>query len=640
MKKSTRRDFLRTGAVAAGGAIAAGSLAKNLLAEKTFAGKKSAAATNAALSLKGARAAAAPPASVTPQLGLFEYSQVQLLDGPFKKQFDHNHEIFLNLDEDAMLKPFRHRMGMPAPGPDMGGWYDDGNDFDPAHNFHAFIAGHSFGQYLSGLARAYAVTGSKPTQEKVQRLVKGFSETVDESGKFYVDYRLPAYTYDKTSCGLIDAFYFAKDANALEVHWRATEAVLPHLPEHALNRYEQRSRGYKSIAFTWDETYTLPENFFLAYQRMGDDRYKDLGVRFLEENYLGPLSEGANVLPFEHAYSHVNALSSAAAAYITLGDEKYLRAAKNGLRMVEDQSYATGGWGPDEAFVEPGRGGMAASLGSTHASFETPCGAYGHFKITRYLLRLTGDSRYGDSMERVLYNTVGGARLIQPDGTSFYYSDYANGGAQKVWYRDKWPCCSGTFPQLSADYHISTFYRKPDGVFVNLYLPAKLTWVQGNTPFTMTMKTEYPKSGQIQMEMSAAKTETFALNLRIPAWAGPKTRVIVNGNPVGDEIAPGKFLAMQRTWKDGDRVELEIDIPMRLEGVEPENANVVALMRGPVALFAVGESPAKMTREQLLAASVSRRSSDDWVVKANGGDVTMRSFMTIDDETYRLYHQV
>ena len=115
---------------------------------------------------------------------------------------------------------------------------------------------------------------------------------------------------------------------------------------------------------------------------------------------------------------------------------------------------------------------MGDSLALTHASFETPCGAYGHFKITRYLMRVTKDSQYGDSMERILYNTVLGAWPIQPDGTSFYYSDYAATG-KKVWYRQKWPCCSGTFPQLAADYHISTYLRSADGVYVNLFTPSQ-----------------------------------------------------------------------------------------------------------------------------------------------------------------------
>src|SRR5690349_5222583 len=141
----------------------------------------------AAPSLRSALSSAATP--IVPPLSTFGYSDVQLLDGPFRRQFDQNHDVFLHLDEDAMLKPFRQRSGLPAPGPDMGGWYDNASDFHPANNFHGFIAGHSFGQYLSSLARAYAVTDSKATQEKVQRLVRGYAKTLDPTGKFYVDYR-------------------------------------------------------------------------------------------------------------------------------------------------------------------------------------------------------------------------------------------------------------------------------------------------------------------------------------------------------------------------------------------------------------------------------------------------------------------
>ena len=79
-----------------------------------------------------------------------------------KRQFDENHERFLHLDDDRLLKVFRQVAGMPAPGEDMGGWYDlTGFNLD-TNDFHGFIAGHSLGQYVSGLARAYAVTGRSP----------------------------------------------------------------------------------------------------------------------------------------------------------------------------------------------------------------------------------------------------------------------------------------------------------------------------------------------------------------------------------------------------------------------------------------------------------------------------------------------
>jgi len=604
---------------------------------------KTTAAGAGALFLAKSRAASRPATvqlAVVPPLSQFEYAQVQLLEGSLLEQFEHNHRIFLDLDEDGMLKPFRQRQGMPAPGPDLGGWYDNSPDFNPQNNFHGFIPGHSFGQYLSGLARAYAITGSKPTQAKVRRLVRAFAETVEPSGKFYVDYRLPGYTFDKTCCGLIDAHEFAADPIALDVLQRSTDAVLPHLPERALSRAEQEARPHKDVSYTWDETYTLPENLFLAYQRSGDDRYRELGKRFIYHEYYDALAEDHNALPGKHAYSHVNTLSAAMQSYLVLGEEEYLRAARNGLRMVQEQSYATGGWGPNEGFVEPDKGLLAASLKKTHASFETPCGAYGHFKITRYLLRVTGDSRYGDSMEQVLYNTIAGAKPILSDGTSFYYSDYNTDNSKKVYYRDKWPCCSGTFPQLTADYGISAYYRGKDGIYVNLYIPSRLSCSQNGTPCMITQRTSYPAVNTTELEFTLPRPENFNVYLRIPAWADAKTRISINGSPLQSEIFSGKFLVLHRTWKNGDRVEFELGMPLRLEAVDKQNSDTVALMRGPVALFATGDLPDRVTGPQLLAASPVSSGSQDWVINVRGRRFTRRPFSTLGDETYRLYEEI
>jgi uncharacterized protein len=427
--------------------------------------------------------------------------------------------------------------------------------------------------------------------------------------------------------------------DALDVHWRATQAALPHLPEKALSRPEMRARPHKMEADRWDESYTLPENLFLAYQRSGNPRYRELAVRFIEREYFDPLAEGQNVLPGEHAYSHVNALSSAMQAYLMLGDENYLRAASNGLRMVEEQSSATGGWGPNEAFVEPGKGLLHASLGTTHNSFETPCGAYGHFKITRYLLRVTRDSRYGDSMERVLYNTIAGATPILADGTSFYYSDY-NNSARKVHHGDKWPCCSGTFPQLTADYGVSSYFKSRDGIYVNLFVSSRASWVQNNTRCTLTQNTEYPRANTTQFALALARPETFTVFVRIPAWAAAKTNLSVNGRRGDVVIEPGKFLALRRAWEDGDRVELELEMPLRLEAVDEQNPDSVALIRGPLALFAVGEIPMQLTRKQLLAAERVARSSDDWASEVDRGVLAFRPFASIMSESNRLYQQV
>lgn len=577
--------------------------------------------------------------AVSTPLTTFAYADVQLLDGPMKRQFEENHARFQNLDDDRMLKVFRQVAGLAAPGEDMGGWYDltgfslEGNDF------RGFIAGHSFGQYVSALARAYAVTGSEATRAKISRLVKGYGATLDPKAKFFVDYRLPAYTYDKLSCGLIDAHEFAHDPMAMDIHEKLTRAIVAYLPEKALSRAEQRSRPHKDTSYTWDETYTLPENLFLAYQRSGKSFYRDMAQRYLEDDaYFNPLSEGNNVLPFEHAYSHVNAFSSAMQAYITLGSEKHLRAAKNGFEMLQStQSFATGGWGPNEAFGEPGTGQLGNSLTTTHASFETPCGAYGHFKITRYLLRVTKDARYGDSMERVLYNTILGAWPIQADGTSFYYADYATTG-KKVWYGQKWPCCSGTFPQLAADYHISTYLRSADGVYVNLFTPSSVQWSDQNGKYGLKQKTKYPFDNRIQIQVSGSQAKEYTLFVRIPGWATPNPVLSVNGKQISGPVEPGTFASIRNTWKDGDLVELELPMPLRLESVDANHPEMVALLQGPLVLFAVAESQPTFDRNALLQAKATKNATGDWLASSiDGRTLSMRPFMNIDKESYSTY---
>ncbi len=586
--------------------------------------------------------AAKPLAAVSTPLTPFAYGDVQLHEGPMKRQFEENHARYLNLDEDRLLKVFRQVAGLPAPGEDMGGWYDLNGFSLERNDFHGFIAGHSFGQYLSGLARAHAVTGSEPTRLKINRLVKGYAETLDPQAKFFAGYRLPAYTYDKLSCGLIDAKEFAQDPMAMEIHERLTRAIVAYLPKKALSRAEQRSRPHKDTSFTWDETYTLPENLFLAYQRSGKSFYRDMAKQFLEDDtYFNPLSEGNNVLPFEHAYSHVNAFSSAMQAYLTLGSEKHLRAAINGFDMLrKTQSFATGGWGPNESFGEPGTGQLGDSLSTTHSSFETPCGAYGHFKITRYLLRVTKDSRYGDSMERVLYNTILGAWPIQADGTSFYYSDYANTG-KKAWYKDKWPCCSGSFPQLAADYHISTYLRSLDGIYVNLFTPSSVRWADGPAKFELTQVTKYPFENKVEIQISASQPHEQTIYIRIPEWATPNPVLMVNGNRISDAVEPGTFAPIRKTWKDGDHIQIEFPMPLRLEAVDANHPNTVALLQGPLVLMAVAESQPTFDSQSLLRARPLSNPAGDWLANSiDGGQVTMRPFMAIDKESYSTYVRI
>jgi DUF1680 family protein len=115
--------------------------------------------------------------------------------------------------------------------------------------------------------------------------------------------------------------------------------------------------------------------------------------------------------------------------------------------------------------------------------------------------------------------------------------------------------------------------------------------------------------------------------------------VSVNGNRA-DGVTPEKFLALQRTWKDGDRVEIEFEMTTHLEAIDEQFPNRVALMYGPLALFAVGEIPSRLTRNQLLAATKVASSGHDWQVRTDSGMLTFRPYANIMSESYRLYQIV
>ena len=151
-------------------------------------------------------------------------------------------------------------------------------------------------------------------------------------------------------------------------------------------------------------------------------------------------------------------------------------------------------------------------------------------------------------------------------------------------------------------------------------------------------------SKQITILVNADTTfesdENFTVHLRVPAWADAKTRISVNGKRAEGDATPGKFFAVTRTWKNGDRLEFEMGMPWRLEAVDAQNPDWVALLHGPLSLFGTAELPARVTRAQLLAARPSPADSDDFVVTADAGKLTFRPFARIADEPYHLYQRI
>jgi DUF1680 family protein len=114
----------------------------------------------------------------------------------------------------------------------------------------------------------------------------------------------------------------------------------------------------------------------------------------------------------------------------------------------------------------------------------------------------------------------------------------------------------------------------------------------------------------------------------------------VNGKRVGEGPEPGKFARLHSTWKNGDRIEIEFDMPTTLEAVDAQHPALMAAVHGPMALFAVGKVPASVSRKDLMGATQVPAGSTDWEVKTAAGAIKLRPFTAIKDEHYRLYLDV
>jgi uncharacterized protein len=531
----TRRDFLQTSA-----ALTAVTLLPEALRAAPF----------------------APPAAAKNVLEPFDYDGVKLLPSHWQKQYAACRNTYLALPEDDILCGFRRSAGLPAPGKTLGGWAANGT-------------GGIFGQWLSGMARMYRATGDQEILDKALRLMNEWGKTIGPDGNPHMGH----YAFEKLSCGLTDLKLYGGSNEAMTLLEKTSDYAVKNL------NHDNAPAPRAGNAGRPKEWYTLAENLYRAYQVSGNEKFKAFGDLWIYNDYWGKFAntaapDSANGV---HAYSHVNTFSSAAMAYAVTGDEKYLNIIKNAYDFLQNvQCYATGGFGPSE-FIVSNDGGLGRSLDTRTDSFETACGSWAAFKLTRYLLQFTGEARFGDWAERILYNGIGAALPITTDGKNFYYSDYRVTGGMKVYNWERWTCCSGSYIQAVSDYCNIIYYKDADSLYVNLYVPSEVTWKRAAGSISLTQETGYPNEEKITFKLAMAAPTSFPLKFRVPAWAKDAT-VKVNGTAVSTECKPGEWATLAREWSNGDKVELHIPLPLRMTPVDSQHPDRVAIVRGPSVL--------------------------------------------------------
>ena len=495
----------------------------------------------------------------------FDYDGVRLLDGRWQHQYQSARDTYLSIPNDNILKGFRESAGLPAPGHTLGGWCERNSST-------------VFGQWLSGMARMFRCTQDGTMRDKAAKLMSEYAKTVKPDGEC----GLRHYSYDKLVCGLVDMARYADHPDAIPLLERITgwaSRTFSRENQPAALPPKGRYQGRPS------EWYTLAENLYRAYEWTGDPEFKAFAEAWLYPAYWNKFAETAAPENAHgvHAYSHVNTFSSAAMAYRITGDTGYLDIIRNAYDFLQDtQCYATGGYGPREIIMNPD-GGIGRVLDFVASSFETGCGSWAGFKLSRYLMEFTGESRYGDWIERLLYNGVGAALPITAEGWHTYYSDYRISGGMRVYNWDPFTCCSGTYIQDVTEYHNLIYFKDEEALYVNLYLPSEVLWKRREGEVRLVQETQYPKEESTRLTFSMKQPMRFALKFRVPGWSR-NVSVQINRSPVDIACNPGNWAVMEREWRPDDRVEIRIPLRFRMVPVDRYHPHRVAVMRGPVVL--------------------------------------------------------
>ncbi len=250
--------------------------------------------------------------------------------------------------------------------------------------------------------------------------------------------------------------------------------------------------------------------------------------------------------------------------------------------LTANQCFATGGFGPDEQLLP--RAAWRKKTDFTHNSFETQCGAFAVFKLCKYLMTITGDARYGDWIERLVFNALAATIPMSADGRVFYYSDYCALGGSKRNHTVGWSCCTGTRPMALADLHDLIYFHSTDGLHVNLFVPSTLDWNGPDGRLTIRQRTHFPEDDSTELVMTIRRPVTFNLKLRSPGWLAGRLAVDVNGQPAAAPVDAHGWAVVRRLWRNGDRVVIHLPMKFDIKPLDTSAPLPAAIMRGPVAL--------------------------------------------------------
>lgn len=462
-------------------------------------------------------------------------------------------------------------------------------------------------KWMEALAHVYAVTGDG----KIEKELDGWVETIEKAQE--------ADGYLSTQVQLTDKGRWEKLQHhelynmghvitAACVHYHATGknrflSVATKLADYLCGVFVPPPQELAHFGFNPSQIMALVD----LYRTTGEPRYLELARVFVDMRGSRPGGTDQNqdrvALREEteavgHAVTATYLYCGVADVYAETGDRALLDALERIWKDVTTRKmYITGGVGTLHQGVSLRRDpvhesfAMEYKLPSSTAYTET-CSNIGNAMWNWRMLKISGDAKYADVMEQVVYNT--GLSGMSLDGLSFCYTNplrwYGNDhrllsqDAHSRWKAAHCYCCPPQVARTIARMHEWVYGLSDRGVWVHLYGGNRLDTSVGGERLLLAQETEYPRDGEVSLTFERAPEAVVDLRLRIPGWV-EDAEIRINGESAGASLAPGTYATISRVWSPGDRVEISLPMPVRLVEAHPRAEavrNQVAVMRGPI----------------------------------------------------------
>ena len=504
----------------------------------------------------------------------FRLEQVRLLDGPFKQAAEINRQWLNSLPADRLLHSFRLTAGLASSAEPLGGWEK------PDCELRGHFAG---GHYLSACALMYASTADEALKDKANTIVAELAKCQQAHQNGYLSAfpveefdRLregrqvwaPFYTYHKIMAGLLDAYLYSGNEQALAAaegmagwvgHWHQS------ISDEHMQRILQTEFG------------GMQEVLANLYAVTGKRQYLFMASRFEKRMFFDPLAARRDELKGIHANTHIPQVIGAARAYELTGEQRYRDITDYFWREVTgERAYCTGGTSNGEHWrTDPGK--LASELGEYT---EECCCAYNMLKLTRHVFGWTADPRVMDYYERTLFNHRLGTQDSQ--GLKSYFLPLGSGYWK--YYNSPWDsfwCCTGTGAEEFSKFADTIYFHDERGVFVNLFIASELTWPEKG--LKLRQETSFPEQEGTTLVVRSQRPVELTLRVRIPYWATRGGTVKLNGSALPVFSSPSSYLTLNRVWKDGDRVDLSLPMSLHVDPM-PDDPTLQAMMYGPLVL--------------------------------------------------------